>query len=187
MLIDGLLPAYDMVERHQIRIRAPVERVYDAVRAVDLSGSRIIRWLFLLRGLPALWRSSPRGEERLGLTLDGLLESGFILLGEKPRQELLLGLVGRFWTPSGDIQRLDASGFRTFDRPGYAKAAWNFSLSEQENGTTRLATETRVLCLDDVSRRRFRLYWAFVEPFSGLIRREMLRSIRSTAEELNSK
>lgn len=82
---------------------------------------------------------------------------------------------------------MDASGFRTFDRPGYAKAAWNFSLSEQENGTTRLATETRVLCLDDVSRRRFRLYWAFVGPFSGLIRREMLRSIRSTAEELNSK
>ena len=182
MLIDEFLPDHDVVERHQIGIRAPVERVYDAVRALDLSRSRTIRWLFLLRELPALPRSSGRGNTRLGLTLDGLLGSGFVLLGETPRQEFLLGLVGRFWTPSGDIQRLDASGFRTFDRPGYAKAAWNFSLSEGEDGTTRLATETRVLCLDDASRRRFRLYWSFIGPFSALIRKEMLRSVKRAAE-----
>ncbi len=183
MLIDELLPDYDVVERHQLDVRAPVERVYDAVRALNLRRSRTIRWLFVLRELPALARSSDRGNERLGLTLDGLLRSGFVLLGEKPGQELVLGLVGRFWTPSGDIQRLGASGFRTFGGPGYAKAAWNFSLSEREEGTTRLVTETRVLCLDGASRRRFRLYWLFIGPFSGLIRREMLRSIKRAAED----
>ena len=185
MLIDELLPTYDVVERHQIGIHAPLERVYDAVRDLDLSCSRAIRWLFLLRGLPALWHSSHRGDERLGLTLDGLLRSGFILLGEKPPQELLLGLVGRFWRPSGDIQRLGVGGFRSFNRPGYAKVAWNFSLSEQEGGTTLLSTETRVLCLDAASRRRLSLYWVFIRPFSGLIRREMLRSIKSITEDPN--
>ena len=185
MLIDELLPAYDVSEYHQIGIHAPLERVYDAVRALDLSCSRVIRWLFLLRELPALWHSSHRGDQRFDLTLDGLLRSGFILLGEKPPQELLLGLVGRFWTPSGDIQRLSVSEFRTFNRPGYAKAAWNFSLSEQEDGTTRLVTQTRVLCLDEASRRRLRLYWVFIRPFSGLIRREMLRSIKSITEDSN--
>ena len=191
MLIDELLPAYDVSEYHQIGIHAPLERVYDAVCALDLSCSRVIRWLFLLRELPllrevpALWHSSHRGDGRFDLTLDGLLRSGFILLGEKPPQELLLGLVGRFWTPSGDIQRLGVSEFRTFNRPGYAKAAWNFSLSEQEDGTTRLATQTRVLCLDEASRRRLRLYWAFIRPFSGLIRREMLRSIKNRTEDSN--
>ena len=54
MLIDEILPVYDVVERHQIDINAPAERVYTAVRTIDLSDSRVIRWLLLLRGLPAL-------------------------------------------------------------------------------------------------------------------------------------
>jgi hypothetical protein len=35
-----------------------------------------------------------------------------------------------------------------------------------------------MLCLDESSRRRFRRYWLFIRPFSGLIRMEMLRVIR---------
>ena len=182
-LIDELAPAYDMVERHQTDVHAPVDRVYDAVRNLELTGSRTIRWLFLLRELPASLRLVGRGNKRLGLTLDALLRSGFLLLGEKPQQEILLGLVGRFWAPSGGIQWLDADGFRCFSRSGYAKATWNFTLfKQQDHGTTRLATETRVFCLDDESRRRFRLYWLFVGPFSSLIRRKILRSIKHEAE-----
>jgi len=184
MLIDEFLPVYDAVERHQIDISAPVEPVYDTVRSLDLSDSTVIRWLFWLRGLPALRLSRDQPKKRLGLTLDGLLKSGFILLGERPPQELLLGLVGRFWTSSGDIQRLDVAGFRNFEIPGYAKAAWNFSLSERADGLARLATETRVRCLDDASRRRFRLYWLLIRPFSGLTRRELLRAVKRNAPGL---
>ena len=184
MLIDESLPVYDVVERHRTKVRAPVERVYDAVRRLDLGGSATIRSLFWLRELPARLRPSDRGAagRRLGLTLDALLEGGFVLLGERPNRELVLGLVGRFWTASGDLQRLDAGGFRDFRRPGYAKAAWNFSVEEQDDGTTLLATETRVLCLDGASRRRFRLYWTLVGPFSGMIRKDVLRSIKRQAE-----
>ena len=107
---------------------------------------------------------------------------GFAVLGDLPQQELVLGLVGRFWTLAGDIQCIDAEHFETFDRKGYAKAAWNFTLSPQTNGTTRLATETRVYCLDDRSRRRFRLYWLIIGPFSGSIRKEMLRIVKREAE-----
>lgn len=184
MLIDESLPVYDVVERHHTEVRAPVERVYDAVRRLDLGSSATIRSLFWLRELPARLRRSDRcvGEGDQGLTLDALLESGFVLLGERPNRELVLGLVGRFWTTSGDLQRLDASEFHDFGRPGYAKTAWNFSVTEQHNGTTLLATETRVLCLDVVSRRRFRLYWTLIGPFSGLIRKVILRSIKRQAE-----
>ena len=80
MLIDELLPDYDVVERHQLDVRAPAERVYDAVRALDLSRSRTIRWLFLLRELQALTRYSVRGNRRLVLTLDGWLRSWFVVL-----------------------------------------------------------------------------------------------------------
>jgi hypothetical protein len=57
--------------------------------------------------------------------------SGFVLLGETPEQELLLGLVGKFWTASGCIQRLNAAIFRNFATPGFAKAVWSFSLAAQ--------------------------------------------------------
>ena len=173
MLIDEFLPVYDASERHQIDIHAPVERVYAAVHSLHLGASPLIRWLVRLRGF-----SAPPT-----LTLDGLLrETSFILLDEKREQELVFGLVGRFWTLSGDNQRLDVAGFHNFAQPGYAKAAWNFLVSRKDANTTRVATETRVYCLDSGSRWRFRLYWALIRPFSGLIRRSALRLLKEKAE-----
>lgn len=183
MLIDDFLPVYDAVERHQIDILGSAERVYTAARKLDLSGSALVRWLFRLRRLPALFLPHVKQRQNgLGLTLDGLLKSGFILLSESPPREIVLGLVGKFWTSSGCIQRLEAAGFSSFAEPGYAKAVWNFSLSPPAEGITRLSTETRVLCLDEISRRRFRFYWLFIRPFSGLIRIEALRAIKLQAE-----
>ena len=118
-LINEFAPAYYMVQRHQTDVLAPVDRVYDAVRNLDLSGSRTIRGLFLLRELPASLRLVGRGNRRLGLTLDALLRSGFLLLGEKPKQEILLALVGRFWAPESR---------RRFRLYWHAKATWNFTL-----------------------------------------------------------
>lgn len=180
------MPHHDAVERHRKVVRAPREVVYEAIRGLDVGRSPIIRALFALRGLPVLLsRSSARGGGSLGHTLDGLLRSGFVMLGERPKEELLLGLVGRFWTPSGGILQTDAGGFRAFRTPGYAKAAWDFRLSG-EGETTLLTTETRVLCTDATSRRKFRLYWTVIGPFSGLVREEMLRAIKNTAEQAAS-
>ena len=77
-LIDEFASAYDMVERHQTDVHAPVDRVYDAVRNLDLTGSRTIRWLFLLRELPASLRLVGRGYKRLGLTLDARPGGSFL-------------------------------------------------------------------------------------------------------------
>jgi hypothetical protein len=187
MLIDEFLPAYDVAERHQVEVYARTERVYGAVRRLDLGGSGMVRMLFWLRELPVLLLdpSSRSREGRLGLTLEALLDGGFVLLGERPNEELLLGLVGRFWTPSGDIQRQVPEEFLNFERSGYAKAVWNFSLSGQAGGTTLLTTETRVLCLDATSRKRFLFYWSLVGLFSGLIRRQILWSIKRQAEGIS--
>lgn len=176
MLTDDFLPRYDVREQHRTNVRAPVERVYRAVRRLDISRARLSMFLFRLRGIPVGF-SAPSC-----FTLDDFLKMRFILLGERPNEELLLGLVGRFWTPTGELRRLDRDGYRTFNKPGFAKAAWNFSLSEQSDGFVVLETETRVLCLDDVSRGRFRLYWLLIGKFSGLIRREILRAVKRNAE-----
>lgn len=106
-----------------------------------------------------------------------------MLIGERPGEEIVLGLVGKFWRPTGVLRPVDAAGFRSLDEPGWAKAAWSFSLSDAGPGETRLATETRVHCTDSASRRRFRAYWLVVRPFSGLLRRDALRTIRRAAEE----
>lgn len=184
-LIDESLPVYHVVERHKIEVLAPAERVYDVVRHLDFSRSRVIRLLFWLRYFPGRWRSpgSGAGGTRLALTLDTLVRSsGFVLLGERLEREILLGLVGRFWTSSGGIRRVTADEFRSFVRPGYAKAAWNFSVKKRDGNRALLTTETRVFCLDRTSRRLFLLYWALIRPFSGLVRREMLRSAKRRAE-----
>ena len=172
MLIDEYLPIYDVRERHRIAVHAPVERVYAAVRALDISEARLTRTLFRLRGLPC----PPR------FTLDDFLKMRFILLGECPDEELLLGLVGKFWTPAGELRLLTRGEFKNFNERGYAKAAWNFSLTRTSDDVASLETETRVFCTDSASRMRFRLYWTVVGAFSGIVRREMLRIIKRNAE-----
>jgi len=184
MLIDEWMPVWDAVERHETRIRAPREAVWPAVRTLDLARSPVIAVLFALRSLPGLLSRGPR-RKALGTTMDGLLRNGFVLLGERSGEELLLGLAGRFWRPSGGVVRLTADQLRTFDRPGHAVATWDFTLAEDGDGV-RLATEPRVRCTDEASRRSFRRYWTVVGPFSALIRREMLRSIRRAAESAPS-
>jgi hypothetical protein len=129
----------------------------------------------MLRGLR-------RPGRRVPLTLARLLEGGFVRLGERPGHELALGLVGRFWRPSGDRVRLGPAEFAGFARPGYARVVWTFAVESTGPERCRLTTETRVACVDAAGRRSFRAYWAVVRPFSGLIRQSMLAAVAREAE-----
>lgn len=170
MLIDEFLSEYDFVETHDIAIRANAADIYSAANEVDFSESFVIRWLMRLRGMSVG-----------NLTLRNLGGYKFEMLGEVLNKEMVIGLIGRFWTLRGGLQTINAESFKEFDKPGYAKAVWNFSLDE-DGDNTRLITETRIKCLDDNSRRSFGFYWMFIQPFSGLIRMEMLRAIKRRAE-----
>ncbi len=171
MLIDQFLPAYDINAQYQIDIQAPVERVYSAARYLNMTDSWIVRWLYRLRGLP-------KGT----LTLDGMLKWGFVLLADQPPQEIVFGLIGRFWTHSAQIQSVTAETFVRFHQQGFAKAVGNIAFLPQTDGRVKVTTETRVHCLDVTSQRYFRLYWLLVGPFSGFIRKEWLRLIKRQAE-----
>jgi hypothetical protein len=173
MLIDQFLPRYDVNARYEIEVHASVESAYSAARSLDMRASRMIRWLYLLRGLP-----------EYSLTMEGMLKMGFVLLADKPSQEIVFGLIGRFWTPSAHIQSVTADTFVAFDRPRFAKAVGNIAFTPQGVGSVRVTTETRIYCLDAASRRYFRLYWSLIGPFSGIIRREWLRLIKQRAEAL---
>ncbi len=166
MLIDEFLSEYDFIETHDIAIQADAADIYRVANEIDFSESLIIRWLMRLRGMSVG-----------NLRLSDLGRFRFEMLGETLNEEMVIGLVGRFWSLGGGLQKIDAASFKEFDKAGYAKAVWNFSMDE-DTDSTRLTTETRIKCLDDESRRRFARYWTFIQPFSGLIRMEMLRTIK---------
>ena len=190
MLIDTYLPSFDAVESHTTIVRAPVERVWDAIRTADFGSNGIVRALFALRGMPAFLTAPREALARARtpvhapLTLDAALTHGFIVLGEDPGRELLLGTAGRFWGARGALCHIDPQQFMAFDEPGAAQAAWNFAVRPLVGAKTVLSTETRVRCVDPAGRLRFRIYWAFIRPFSGLIRLVMLRAIKRAAEKV---
>lgn len=184
MLIDDYLPVYEAAERHEVIVPFEASAVYDAIRKADFGEVLPIRWLLWLRFLPAAFSGS-KGKQRPArsrytLTLDTFLGNGFHLLAETPGEEILIGLVGRFWTLSGELEPTDPVRFRQPLPPDRAQAAWNFTVRELSQGRTLLATETRIHCSDLSSLRNFRRYWHLIRPFSGFMRRLMLRSIRWT-------
>jgi hypothetical protein len=182
MILDVHLSEWTVRERHSIRIAASPGHTLAAARAVTRREVRMLRFLMALRSLPVAFR---RGAQR-GLDkplLRGFERMGFAELGESSN-EFVYGGVGRFWQPSGGLRQVSAEEFAGFHEPGYAKAGFNFQVEPDGNGGCVLSTETRVLATDDHARRRFRLYWTFVRPGSGLIRHAWLHAIRSRAEAL---
>jgi hypothetical protein len=161
-LLSGVLPRWDVRERHALALDAPAERVWAALYETTLAEMPLVRFLFRLRGLP----SAP---DR------GLLElEGFGTIAEEPGRELVVGAVGRPWVVWERLQR--NADVRTFNAPGYARMALNVTY----DGRT-LATETRVQLTGPGTGRWFKLYWLVVGPFSGLIRRAWLRAIARRA------
>lgn len=146
--------------------------VYDTVRHFRFANTALTNILFRLRGLSTNT-----------VSLQTVLDAGFIVLDESRNEEFVLGLVGKFWTPTGCLQRMTPEQFTAFNEKGFAKAVWNFSFEKISENETRVSTETRVLCLDAASRRKFKVYWFFVGPFSRIIRREILTSIEHAVKK----
>lgn len=180
MLIDEFLPDYDVVEHHAIDVDVPVDAAYRAVKELDLARSPVVLALLFARGLPHLFTGAVKPKRRL--RLDDMVESGFVVLGEEPDRELVLGIVGKFWQLSSGVHRIEANEFTGFNTPGFAKGAWNFVVSARPAGGSRVETETRVAGTDDDARRQFSRYWWLIGRFSALIRRIMLREIKRDAE-----
>jgi hypothetical protein len=47
---------------------------------------------------------------------------------------------------------------------------------------TVLSTETRIKCFGRAALWKFRFYWSLVGPFSGLIRKVILKQVKTEAE-----
>jgi len=186
VLIDDYMPAYQYGERHAVAIEADRDRAYRAIKETTAAEMPLAGVLSSARGLPARLAgrraSGPAGSKPV---LEELLSGGSVLLQEEPARELVVGEIGRFWSPTGNqaLPVRDAQEFRAFVSPGYAKMALDFRLVDQGGGArTVVTTETRVFVPDPATRRKFGLYWLLIRPGSALIRKEWLQAIKRRAE-----
>jgi hypothetical protein len=176
--IEEFLPDYDFNASYQIRVQAPAGVLYERLLRLDINKLWLIRLLMTVRTGRRLSRKPVPGDLRQ--RLEG---TGFVVLTEIPNQELVMGVAGRFWRPDGGrCMRLTADDFAAFSDPGYAKAAWNFRLKADSPRSTVLSTETRIKCLGLAARWKFRIYWTLVGPFSGLMRKAILKRAKADAE-----
>lgn len=188
--LDALVPAWQFAERHAIRIQAPPDRVYRAVKEVSADEIRLFRTLTWIRHPRWPWRQRPAsllapppGQPILGVAL----RSGFVQLADEPGRELVVGAVVCCSPADAKrlLPRLRAEGpgaFTSLHEPGIATAGMNFALHEDGDGWTRLTTETRVHATDARASRLFATYWRIIYPGSALIRRSWLRAIKARAE-----
>lgn len=172
MLQHKYLPKWHFQHTESVHIRKGVEEVFPIVRDLDFSDSRLLYWLFKVRGIPV-----PEC-----LSLKGLESLNFTRLEEVKNKELIIGLVGKFWTFKGHLRKFESRDFKDAEFEDYARATWSFQLIPLSANETFLVTETRIFCPTRSSKLKFRLYWFFIKPFSSLVRTRILKSIRRKAE-----
>lgn len=178
--IDEVLPKHDFRAAYHIRINAPAAEVYRYLLRSDFGQLWLVRLLMSLRS--GKWLSRDRVPCDLRQRLKG---TGFVVIAEVPDEELVIGVAGRFWRPDGGrCLELTADSFTNFSRPGYAKVAWNFKLRANSPESTVLSTETRIKCFGPAALYKFRLYWSLVGPFSGLMRKAILKEVKTEAESI---
>ena len=160
-LLDENMSAYQFAEHHETRVHASAARIFKAIRQVTASEIRCFTLLTSIRNP----RFGKREESILAAPADKpilavALASGFTMLGERPDEEIVIGV------------RVAPN----------VRAAMNFKVSPDADGWLRLSTQTRVFASSPAALRDFGVYWRIIYPGSALIRVEWLRAIKTRAE-----
>jgi hypothetical protein len=179
-LLNHFMPVYEVVERHHIEVDAPAAVTLAAACEIDLLNNAVVRGLIsareLILGATADRRPQPRG------LLAALQSMGWVVLAERPGEEIVGGAVTRPWEANVTFRSVPPEEFAAFNEPDYVKIAWTLRADAIGEAASIFRTETRVLATDRSARTRFRRYWALVSPGIFLIRQVMLRPIKTEAE-----
>jgi hypothetical protein len=174
-LVEDFLPVFDVSDAVAAVAEADKATAWQALLDVDLlkvgREAPLVGMLGVLRMLPEVVGHLLHGERpakppesmRLrDLPSIPMYEGGWILLGERPAEEIALGLVGKFWRPVIEFARI-ASGdeFRAFEEPGFAKTVYSLSVRELGSSKTLVSGLMRTATTDEHARRWFRRYWTF--------------------------
>lgn len=179
-LLDRFMPAYDIVERHHVRIGAPEAVTLEAAKEMDLLQAPLVRAIFkgreLILGATPDEKRVPRG------LLAETLALGWGVLAEDPGREVVVGAVTKPWQANPVFRTLTPDEFAAFREPDYVKIAWTLRADPAGATASVFRTETRAVATDAAARRKFRPYWCFLSPGIILIRRMMLLPLKKEAE-----
>jgi hypothetical protein len=179
-LLDDVLPEYQFFERHSARIRARPELVMQAVRQSTFGDMKSLVTLLKIRG--AALRTHDTGsflqDQRV---LDAFSASGY-LSGSSEHEIAMFGVWNVRANRRPEVHTLQE--FADYREQGAVKMAFDFTVQEAGEGWSTISTETRVLALDDFTRRGMGRYWRLIVPGSGLLRRQWLDGIRKRAENM---
>ncbi|MGH9629990.1 MAG: hypothetical protein ACRD7E_16855 [Bryobacteraceae bacterium] len=178
--LDRFMAAYEVVERHEVRVAAPCPVTFLAACEMDFEDSLVIRSIFKAREL-ILGGEATNTVQGRGL-VPQMTELGWRILAEVPGHEIVMGAVTQPWAANPIFRSLSPDEFLSFHEPGYVKIAWNLRADPAGAGESVFTTETRALATDATARAKFRLYWSFASPGIWLIRRLMLGHLKREAE-----
>ena len=195
-LSDEFLPVYDVSDAVAVVVDADVHATWQALLRADLIevGRRkpLVGVLGALRALPDLVAQVLHGERPAApaqpMTLHEIAhvplgEGGWTLLGERPDDEIALGLVGKFWRPVIEFASVDAADFAGFREPGYAKTVYALSVRALDQHRTLLSGLMRTATTDEHARRWFWRYWTFgIGSGAHLLVAGLLEVVRDDAE-----
>ncbi len=197
MLVDEFMPAYDVSDSVATVVAADTATTWNALLEVDLIevGRKrpLVAVLGALRALPELvshvlhGEGRPHAPKRMRLrdtTAIPLGEGGWVILGERPGDQIALGLVGKFWRPVIQFARVSAEDFREFDQPGYAKTIYSLAVRALDSRHTLLSGVMRTSTTDEEARRWFRRYWTFgVGSGAHVLAQGVVDVVREAAEQ----
>lgn len=191
MLIDQVLPHFDVIRVDTVVVNGAPEDVYRALLDYDMvdvtRDTPLIGALFALRGIPdRVMRALGKGTEPNPVTSMRLAdlpsEGDWVRLGEDPGREIVFGAAGRFWSGPVQWQRITRETFASFDAPGSARIAANLAVHPYSPGRVLLTYETRTEATDDRTRRGIRRYWRALSPFIGIVLRGVLHGVKQRVE-----
>jgi hypothetical protein len=195
MLSDEFLPVYDISDEVATVVSADRKTTWDALMDTDLINvghqRPLVALLGAVRMLPDLVWQRLHGEhsempERLTLrdtTKLSMSGGGWVLLGERPPDEIALGLVGKFWRPVIEFADVESGAFRDWAEPGFAKTIYVLGTRPMGDEATLLWAMMRTATTDEHARDWFRRYWTFgVGSGAHVLARGLIDVTREEAE-----
>ena len=180
LLLDRFMPAYDVVERHHVRVAAPAAVTLAAASEMDLQGSGLVRTIIRMR--ETILGATPDDRQRPRGLLAEMQSLGWGVLAEIPGREVVVGAVTRPWEANVTFRALPPDEFAAFSEPGYVKIAWTLRADPTSAGESLFRTETRAVATDPTARAKFRTYWSFLSAGIVLIRWAVLGPLKIEAE-----
>lgn len=178
--LDEIMPEYECVERHSVRIHARPEQVMQAVRQSTFGDMKSLITLLKIRGVVVRDHSAEKvvQDQRI---LQAFADAKY-LFGGSDHEIVMAGVWNAREQRRPDVNTLQE--FVKYRDQGGVKMAYAFNVSDAGDGWSTIVTETRVQALDDLTRRGMGRYWRLIVPGSGLLRLQWLDGIKRRAESM---